>query len=603
METMNTKNIILSITCLIFLMLSCSEDPAFLEPYPDGSRTGEDVWKYPEMARGLIGRAYDFIPDNYDDNYGAYLDCATDNAVSTSTTMGIRKLATGNIDTGNYPFNSFWGNAYEAIFLVNTFLKDDKGYNTRYIVDDDLDQLVRDRLQGEAYALRAWYHWKLLQLYGGESINGELLGVPIVTEPLDLTETVDLPRDTYDACVEQILQDCDLAYQYLPLAHRDFLVEDFASQRTYAGSRYFRRMSGIIVRAMQANVCLTWASPRFNPTNDNSRWAMAAEYAKEVMDFKLNVDNVSGGFDPVQSVNWVNPNFPGVVFVSEYDNNNSDMERMFYPGGFQGDGMMGATQELVDAFPMANGYPIDDSRSGYDPENPYEGRDMRFYNTIFHNMAEAKRNETGAAMYTFETWDNGGKDAPLIRADNTRTGYYIKKFLYMGLNFSDNNVDEQPRSKFLIRWAHMCLAFAEAANHDVGPTNSSKYGISAKDAIKYLRSRKVIGDQGGITDDPYLDEVAAAGEAAFDEFVKNERRIETCFEGMRFFDLRRWNIPLSELNKSVHAMQVTKDGDDFTYNSIELENRSFTSPYLPIPYGEILRMDNLEQNEGWEGWK
>ncbi len=597
---MNTRNIVFSISCLMLLMLSCKD---YLEPYPDGNRSGEDLWNYPEMASGLVGRAYDFIANNYDDNEGAYLDCATDNAVSTSTTRSIRKLATGNIDTGNYPMMEYWQSSYQGIFLVNTFLKDRKGYNTRYLVDPDLDILMRDRLQGESFALRAWFHWNLLQKFGGISLDGQLLGIPIVTEPLDLTETIDIERNTYDDCVKQILADCDSAYKYLPLAHRDFLVEDLSSQRTYAGSRYFRRMSGIIVRAIQANVYLTWASPRFNTANDDSRWAKAAQYAKEVMDFKLNVDNVSGGFNPINAVNWVNPNFPGVVFVSTYSTN-STLEKMFYPGGFQGSGTMGATQELVDAFPMANGYPITDSRSGYDPNNPYSGRDTRFYNTIFYNTAEAKRDETGAAMYSFETWKNGGKDAPLIRADNTRTGYYIKKFLFMGLNFSDNNINTQPHSKFIIRWAHMCLAFAEAANHDVGPLNTSKYGISAKDAVQYLRTRKVVGNTGGISPDPYLDEVAAAGKTVFDEFVKNERRIETCFEGLRFYDLRRWNTPLSELNKPVHGIEIEKNEDEsFTYTKVEVENRSFSSPYLPIPYQEILRMNNLKQNEGWEAWK
>ncbi len=92
------------------------------------------------------------------------------------------------------------------------------------------------------------------------------------------------------------------------------------------------------------------------------------------------------------------------------------MERMFYPGGFQGNGVIGATQELVDAFPMANGYPINDptNRGGYDPANPYAGRDPRFYSTIFYNTAQAKKNNTGVLMYTFENWNRdleAGKDA------------------------------------------------------------------------------------------------------------------------------------------------------------------------------------------------
>ena len=147
----------------------------------------------------------------------------------------------------------------------------------------------------------------------------------------------------------------------------------------------------------------------------------------------------------------------------------------------------------------------------------------------------------------------------------------------------------------------MVLAFAEAANHEVGPLNSIKYGLSAKDAMKYLRTRNVVGTTGGISPDPYLDEVASSGETAFDAFVKNERRIETCFEGMRFYDLRRWNTSLSDLNKPVHGVTIVKNDDNsFRYTSVEVENRSFTSPFLPIPYAEMLRMNSLVQNEGWD---
>ncbi len=103
---------------------------------------------------------------------------------------------------------------------------------------------------------------------------------------------------------------------------------------------------------------------------------------------------------------------------------------------------------------------------------------------------------------------------------------------------------------------------------------------------------------------PTLTEVADAGKAAFDALVKNERRIETCFEGLRFFDLRRWTTDLTELNKAVHGAGITQNADlSFTYNlNYEVEGRSYSSAYLPIPYSEILRMSKLVQNEGWDGW-
>jgi hypothetical protein len=135
--------------------------------------------------------------------------------------------------------------------------------------------------------------------------------------------------------------------------------------------------------------------------------------------------------------------------------------------------------------------------------------------------------------------------------------------------------------------------------------------MSAKTAIQYVRARKTPDGLNGISPavpgngDLYLNEVADAGEAAFDSLVKNERRIETCFEGMRFYDLRRWSTDLTDLNKAVHGAGVTRNPDEvtFTYDlNYKVEDRSFSSAYLPIPYNEVLRMSNLVQNEGWDGW-
>lgn len=175
----------------------------------------------------------------------------------------------------------------------------------------------------------------------------------------------------------------------------------------------------------------------------------------------------------------------------------------------------------------------------------------------------------------------------------------------MGLNWSDGSVNRQPHSKFFFRWAHMLLTFAEAANHVVGPIDAGMYGLSARDAMQYLRSRKTYDGVAGYTTDPYLDEVAAAGEAVFDEFVKNERRIETCFEGIRFYDMQRWSTSLAEMNNAVHGAKIIQNPDGtFTYDlNEEVEKRQFNSAYLPIPYDEILRMSKLVQNEGWDSWQ
>lgn len=593
------KNIKFGVLGIILIsMNSCS---SFLEPYPNGDISSSDIWNYQDKVQGLVNQCYTYMPQNYSDNEGALIDCATDDAVNTSTTNSMSKLAVGSLTTGQDVFATYWSRDYQALYFLNTFLKDNRGYNTRYLVNPHYNDMVRNRLQGEAFALRAWFQWDLLKKFGGKGVKGQLLGFPIVLEPLDPTKNINLARDTYDACAQQILNDCDSAYKYLPIAHRDFLVPVVAD-RVYSGSMYWGRMDGITTRALKSQVYLTWASPRFNPGNDISRWDSAAVNAKKVIDFKLKVDNVAGGFNMANKVEWFNPNFPGIVFSSRYVDSSDAMERMFYPGGFQGNGVMGATEDLVESFPMKNGYPISDPRSLYDPKNPYLNRDPRFYSVVFYNGAKAVQDGTTTTMYTFDNYE-GGKDAAFASSSNSRTNYHIKKFVYMGLNWSNTTIKKAQHAKFYFRWAHMCLNFAEAANHVVGPTDASKYGLSAKTAIQYLRSRKTYDNATGFTTDPYLDEVATYGTDVFNEFIKNERRLETCFEGMRFYDLRRWTTNLADLNKTAHGVKIIKNADNtFSYSTVDVESRNFKSAYLPIPYSEILKSSKLEQNEGWDNW-
>ena len=119
-------------------------------------------------------------------------------------------------------------------------------------------------------------------------------------------------------------------------------------------------------------------------------------------------------------------------------------------------------------------------------------------------------------------------------------------------------------------------------------------------------SLAVVGKARGREDKvPLRVQPPARGKEAFDKFIRNERRIETCFEGTRFFDLRRWTTTLGELNREVHGVAITRNAaDDYTYDfGHVVENRSFTSAYWPIPYKEMLSVNGLIQNEGWESWQ
>lgn len=611
----------LIIVLSVLLLGSCEK---FLDSYPNGDRAKDDAFKYNEMIQGLIGRSYDYLVSdysskNYSSNETAYLECATDNAVRRSTNDAVVQFAKGELNTGNQFFvRDYWTRDYNAIFLLNLFLKDNRGLKSRILIKPDINALVVRRLQGEAFGLRAWAERDLLKKFGGMELGGtRMLGFPIVKEPLDAFNEINLERNTYDDCVIQIIQDCDSAIKYLPLAHRDYLyTSDYLKEKKdFLGSVNWNRVDGMTMYAIKAMTYLNWASKRFNPANDLSRWDSVAKYAAKVMAFKQAAAPGGDGYDPATRVDFNNVYDKSIIWSSRVIENDINMEQIFFPANASGNGFgpygdIGATSEFLDAFGDKDGYPVSVSTL-YDATKPFDNRDPRFYSVINYNTRTYTPAGSSTVIYTFETWEpdaqgeNGGKDRAGV-GNNVRTNIYIKKFCY-GINWKSSNFSRRPRSRFNIRYAHMALAFAEAANQLVGP-NGTKYGYSPKAVIGALRSMKTYEDKVGIpAADPYLNSVASQGTAAFYELIKNDRRIELVFEGERFQDMARWtdDAEFNTLyNKPVHGVKAIKNGATYTYDlTWEVESRSYNSAYMPLPYDDILRMNKLVQNEGWDKWR
>lgn len=577
----------------------------FLDPLENGSYNEENYQDYPKIVRGFIDKAYNLRPQTYYITELIGTDAGSDNAVYRSQTNEMRQFSVGNSKITSNPFAGIWARDYEAINYCNMFLKDAVGLNTQYLLDKEANEVLARTLQGDAYALRAWNYYELLKTFGGVGTDGKLLGVPIFTSPSDAgnLNPSSVTRASFDDTIKQILRDCDSAQVYLPFNNRDY-VGDPTYVTPVIGSVRYRCFDSISLDGLRAMTYLMWASPAFNPEGDMSRYIKAAEYASKVLKHKLNVESTfTSGFDPKKYFSWGDLNNPEVIHISNMGESN--IETNLYPYGFKGNASIVPTQDLVDAFPDAEGYPITDPRSKYDPENPYEGRDPRFYATIFYNGSKVLRNTNSEVMYTFES-AAGGKDAP-GQTGTSPTSYYIKKFVYLGWNPYDENVMKGYTAIFYMRWEQMCLIFAEAASKVISPVDASTFGISPKDALAYLRARPTTENNPGLgaASDPYLDE-CALNPAKFEALVKNEWRITTCFEGNRFFNLRRWTAnheDLSSINVDVHGMEISERYGHYTYAPTVVERKNYPSLWRPIPYTEVRRCSNLVQNAGYENWK
>jgi len=319
---------------------------------------------------------------------------------------------------------------------------------------------------------------------------------------------------------------------------------------------------------------------------------MAAEDAAEVLDYINGVNGLapngvtyySNAAEIDKLSEGINP--PEMIWRKNLSTNNSSQEEDNFPPSIFGKGYMNPTQNLVNSFPMENGYPISDSRSNYDPLVPYIGRDPRLSHYIIYNGSKA--GTSNSVIYTGS--ESVTKDGINKEETSTRTGFYMKKRLRMDVNANPASKTGKTHYDPSIRYTEIFLNYAEAANEAWGPKGTGAHAYSAYDVIKAIRQRAGIGVS---NNDPYLEE-CAMDQNKMRELIHTERRLELCFESFRFWDLRRWKINLNEAATAIDASSLT-DG------AFIIENRSYGDYmyYGPVPNSEILKYNNLIQNKGW----
>ncbi|WP_186826902.1 RagB/SusD family nutrient uptake outer membrane protein [Seonamhaeicola algicola] len=569
------------------IVLSSCED--YFEPKLTNERTFDVLLTQPDNVRGLLTYAYRSIPAGYDVFGSDFLDSATDNALSNNLTGAINQMSAidGWWTSVRNPLDN-WQDRFDDLKNINLFI--DVGLDDRvmyYRSNPTRDAAFKERLKGEAFFLRAYIHFELLKRYGGIDENGELMGVPLMISRLDVNDPdiSNIPRNTYSETVQQIINDLDTALDAgLPEAYDNSTIDpDF--DLTNLG-----RPTTIACKALKSRVLLYAASPAFG----TSSYAEAAQAAKEVIDdigltLPSNVYNV-GDISNTFYNNDVNDELI-MRRVSGGTSGNNNLEKNHFPpgAGLEGNGNCNPSQNLVDAFPMANGYPITESMSGYNENQMYQNRDPRFYMTVIYN----NQNFKGRVI---ETFDGGAHmvGAPGVTVENaTRTGYYLRKWISSDANLVEGNNVNDVHYNALFRKVEIFLNFAEAANEANGPDDRT-YGLSAREAIAEVRRRAGIASGG--TDD-YL--MSINTKESMRQLIKNERRIELCFEGHRFYDLRRWE---DDLNVPISGVTITNSGNGiFSYSRKVIQTPNYKSfmNYGPLPFNELLRTNNLTQNLGW----
>lgn len=549
------KNKIL-ICCYILcaIMTSCKKD--VLNKTPLDSYTDQSVWNDLSLAEAFTNNLYNVLPNaehnwNNTTNRTWALSSACDEAYNKFNDYNATVMNSGSLTPDNLDIFDIWAPTYGIIQNCNIFLsKIDK-------VPGDGAQ--RDRLKGEVTYLRAYAYFKLIRDYGG---------VPLVKQPFDLNSNFQMSRSSYQECSDFVSDELDKAAELLK-----------------KGTTTYGRVTEAAALALKSTVLLYAASPQWNPTNDQAKWTKASNAAKAVIDlgtFSLFTGKYPDLFTTKNSelimVRLTNKQYMWDAFQG--------VEMFLSPSGFHGWASFAPSQNLVNAFGTADGKEITDPSSGYNPQQPYLNRDPRFYQDIVYDGRPYGKPEFCKDRYDVGSTNaaefyEGGLDSPQgwDKWNNSVTRYTFRKYCDTTFNF--NNETQTNKFWVISRLSEIYLNYAEAQFY---------LGNNAK-AIEYL---DLIRERAGIKNKL----PASLAGAALENRIRNERQVELCLEGHRYYDVRRWKIANITENKPLMGVIITKNSNGSkTYNYTQVQTRVFKPEHylLPIPKSEINRT-KLAQN-------
>ena len=603
-----------------------------LDMAPDGYVSIPQIFQDNEQTGAWLNTCYEYIPEMgikfhyWSRGLVVWSDEAWDSDEGAGLMSGL--LYKGQASADNHPIvnlsanfgnGDYWNRYWAAIRKCAVFLSYIDGAN----VTSQSDKM---RWKAEAHILRAYYYSELLRWYG--------TGLPIVREAYALdTDFGKVAKPSFYESVQFVIEDCNAALATSQLPWRITTTAE-------AG-----RMTKAVAEAIRARMILYAASPLYNDGQDH--WDEAYRITKEaVANLKKN------GYTLYNKVNY--PEFKeataflpndGAALYNEYFTstmeytadpvdretiyqNRADQGAVFQMDGIGINGDKSGTnpsQELVDCYETVDGKTIlnlanpyadethlepnyNPDNSTYDPQNPYENRDPRFYASIYYNGSkrhcywkvtedpkciENYPGEPGTRTRIIATYPEEpftGLMGAGQGAQRTRTGYYERKFLHpyaaptypggVGANFK------------MFRLGEVILNFAEAAAE-------AGHEDEAIVAVNEIRSRVGM---------PGLD-AGLSGDALMLR-IRNERRVELAMEGFRYYDVRRWSLPSGDLSKTdryLTAVRVTRNGDnDYSYTrQLVGERLCYQNKFLwlPIPLSEANLMTTLTgvnwQNPGW----
>jgi hypothetical protein len=556
------------------------------------------VWTSPQLVQAYVNEIYNETVFAFKDGgfgWGAQTDELYSNFGWCHESEYCLGEATPDNQSSSFPLNysstlNFWSTLYYTIGLENTF------FQNISLLDTNGNLAEIQSLTGQVHFLRALSYFELLKRFGG---------VPLISQVFTANNTTfTQSRASWDSTMQFILNDLNVGLPLLP-------------QASYVNSNNLQGTATVdAANALKCRLFLYAASPGYNPNPSPAEWDSCAAAAMAV----INSGNYSL-FGSSTNYGAIFTNFfnPEVILARVYSGTNyADRYNTCYrdlsPNGYNGYSAYNVLENVVEAFQMSDGSAFSWSNPA-EAANPYANRDPRFYADILYNGApfpnQGVLGTNGQPRPSFaQFWsDNasgvGGLDSKfssLSPWNASQTGYTLLKFVDSAVNFNTAPNNTTNCQWILFRLGEIYLNYAEA-EANLGNTGA---------ALTYLN---MIRSRAG------MPAYASGTQAQLLTEIYQERRVELCFEGHRFFDLRRWGVTTAQegsapglgivitpTNPGAEIGYLTQPvpppGTAFTYRVDTVQNRVWPAAnafmYYPIPRSETQVDPNIAQNPGYQ---
>jgi len=408
-----------------------------------------------------------------------------------------RGLSTYGACTSNPDLNKPFLKLYSGIERANLVIKNIPLSKVMQ-TGSDADKKLMNRYLGEAYTLRALFYYDLIKNWGD---------VPMQMVPSSDLESVYLPKTDRDVIYDKIIADLAVASTMVPWR------SEAATSNT--------RITKAAVKGLRARIALARAGyslrrePRIMAKGSNAQlyYQIAYDECKSIM---------------TEGQHGLNANFEA-VFRALHDNTEDGAhEVIFAVGAFGGNA---ATDSKIGYY---NGM-----RHG-DDSNWKSSGGINAIATYFYEFGkyDIRRDVTVASMQI-----NNTNQAILATGALCTDGKFRKSWTNV-TGTAQNLAIDWP----LLRYSDILLMFAEADNEINGSPSSD-----AVNAVKQVRNRAYVGNLGQAGTIP-------TDKTGFFNYIVHERLLEFGGEGLRKYDLIRWNLLAAKIAETRQKLQDFLNG-------------------------------------------